>query len=83
MHLYITKFKIILLTRSNAKWSRREAKLGNLDRSILNGWWSISILNVHTLSSLCSSVVMNPTSIHEEMGSICGLAQWVKDPALP
>ena len=33
-------------------------------------------------SSRCGSTVTNPTSIHEDMDSICGLGHWVKDPAL-
>ena len=39
--------------------------------------------NVFIGSSCRRSVVMNLTRIHEDVGSIPGLAQWVKDPVLP
>ena len=32
--------------------------------------------------SVLAQRVMNPTSVHKDMGSIPGLTQWVKDPAL-
>ena len=36
----------------------------------------------HFVSSHHGLGVMNPPSIHEDMASIPGLAQWVKDPVL-
>ena len=37
----------------------------------------------HTWSSRRGTVEMNPARNHEVVGSIPGLAQWVKDPVLP
>ena len=47
-------------------------------------YFAILILEIiKCRSSYCGSVVVNPTNVHEDLGSILGLTWWVWDPALP
>ena len=49
----------------------------------IGGWlvsYDTAIKNIHSRNSRCGSEKTNPTSIH--VGSLAGLAQRVKDPAL-
>ena len=39
--------------------------------------------NIHYRVPVVAQHIMNLTSIPEDAGSIPGLTQWVKDPALP
>ena len=47
------------------------------------GYGILPLENVKGGSSCCGAVETNLTSIHEDESSIPGLAQWVKDLALP
>ena len=44
---------------------------------------TILILKVNTGVPFVAQRLTNPTRIHEDVGFILGLAQWVKDLALP
>ena len=54
-------------------------KIKYLGVPILSQW----IQNLTTGVPTVAQWVTNPTSIHEDLGSISGLTQWVKGPALP
>ena len=60
---------------------KREKRLKRKEDSLRELWDNIKCTNIW--SSHCGTAEMDPTRNHEVVGSIPGLAQWVKDPALP
>ena len=61
------------------EWTRTEGGGGETELHPL----ALKMPNRSSQSSCRGSAVMNTTSIHEDVGLIPGLAQWVKDLALP
>ena len=55
---------------------------GRIYRDFHNNWRVVRISKDYFGEFLRGSVIMKLTSVHKDAGSIPGVAQWVKDPAL-